>query len=117
MKYTKRKTMNKTIQGYKDTLPEKITLTISKSEDGLWAKVKELPHCYTQAKNYPELILMINDAIYTYLKIPMRHKKLLGFYLPTEFVDEFTRRKWEQLFKELAAHEVKKESRLELVTK
>lgn len=113
MRYNKR-TMNKLTQ-YKKLLPEKLTLEIRKSKDGLWAKVKELPHCYTQAKNFPDLLVMINDAIYTYLKIPVRYKDGLGMYLPKEFVEELTRRKWERALKELTENVSRKENlKLEL---
>ena len=72
----------KNIQFYKKLLPEKLTLEVNKTQEGFWAKVKELPHCYTQGNTFLELVEMINDSIYTYLEIPQRFRKKVGYYLP-----------------------------------
>lgn len=92
----------KDLQFYKGLMPNQITLEIQKSEDGFWAKVKELPHCYTQAKDFFELIEMINDAVYTYLEIPDAFRKMAGFYVPKELSDEIRKKEWESMFKELS---------------
>ncbi len=65
-------------------MPVKIVLEVHKDADGFWAKVKELPNCYTQAKDFFELIKMVNDAICTYLEIPKKFRKKVGFYLPNQ---------------------------------
>ena len=94
----------KTLQSYKKLLPKKITVEVHKNKrDGFWAKVKELPHCYTQAKTPFELVKMINDAIYTYLEIPNKLRNKLGFYLPETIIkafqkiekEEVMRKRWE----------------------
>lgn len=92
----------KNLQFYKKLMPERLTLEIHKTNEGLWAKVKELPHCYTQANDFLGLIDMTNDAIYTYLEIPDKFRKGVGFYLPKEICDEIKRREWENMFKELS---------------
>jgi len=91
----------KDLQFYKKLMPDKLTLSIQRTEEGFWAKVKELPHCYTQANDFFELIKMINDAIYTYLEIPDKFRKIVGFYLPKEMCDEIKRRKWEAVLREM----------------
>ncbi|MDP2741745.1 MAG: type II toxin-antitoxin system HicB family antitoxin [bacterium] len=92
----------KDLQFYKGLMPNQLTLDIHKTEEGFWAKVKELPHCYTQAKDFFELIEMINDSIYTYLDIPDKFRKLVGFYLPKEMCNEIKKREWESMLKELS---------------
>lgn len=99
----------KSLQYYKDLLPEKLTVEIHRTREGdFWAKIKELPHCYTQARDFLELIEMINDAAYTYLEIPSRLRKKLGYYLPKKFLqalqklsEEIKRRQWEYIIKEM----------------
>jgi len=92
----------KDLQFYKELMPEKVTLDIHKTEEGFWAKVKELPHCYTQAKDFIELIEMVNDSIYTYLDVPEKFRKMAGFYLPKEMCDEIQKREWESMFRKLS---------------
>lgn len=92
----------KNLQFYKKLMPDKLTLEIHKTEEGFWAKVKELPHCYTQAKNFFELLEMANDSIYTYLDIPNKFRKMVGFYLPKEICDEIRKKQWEGMLKELS---------------
>lgn len=70
----------KRLQFYKDLMPDHVTMEIHKTNEGFWAKIKELPHCYTQANDFSGLIEMINDAIYTYLEIPSKFRKEVGLY-------------------------------------
>ena len=83
-------------------MPNQLTMEIHKSEDGFWAKVKELPHCYTQANDFSGLMEMINDAIYAYLGIPDKFRKEVGFYLPKEICNELRKKEWERVFKEIS---------------
>ncbi len=94
----------KTLQSYKKLLPKKITVEIHKTKRGeFWARVKELPHCYTQARTPVELVKMVNDAVYTYLEIPNKVRDKLGFYLPEIIIkafqkiekEEAMRKRWE----------------------
>ncbi len=94
---------------YKKLLPKKITLKINKTEKGgFWVKIKEFPHCYTQAKDLTELIEMVNDAIYTYLEIPKKFKGKLGYYLPKEVASEAKRQHWQHAVRELIKSEQSK---------
>ncbi|MFH1968097.1 MAG: hypothetical protein ABIJ84_01785 [bacterium] len=94
----------KNLQFYKELMPPKLTLEIHKTEEGLWAKVKELPHCYTQGESFFDLIGMVNDAIYTYLDIPHKFRKKAGIYLPKaikDIYDEMRRKKWENALRQM----------------
>jgi predicted RNase H-like HicB family nuclease len=91
----------KSLQFYKKLMPEQLTLEIHKTDEGLWAKVKELPHCYTQGKTLFELVEMVNDAIYTYLDIPRKFRKKAGYYLPKEICDEIKRKEWEGTLRQM----------------
>jgi len=95
---------------FKKLLPKKLTVAIHKSDKGnLWAKIKELPHCYTQADSYFELIEMLNDAIYTYLEIPTKLMPKLGYYIPQEILqklaDEAKRQRWQKVVREIINQE------------
>ena len=73
----------KKIEFYKKLLPEKLIVEIHRGDDNrLVAKIKNFPHCFTQAKDYDELIPMVNDVVYTYLEIPIKYMKELGYYVP-----------------------------------
>ena len=94
----------KDLQFYKKQMPKQVTLNIQKTDEGFWAKVKELPHCYTQANDFFELIEMVNDAIYTYLEVPDKFRKKVGFYLPKEIcevIGEAKRKEWEKTLREM----------------
>lgn len=80
-------------------LPKEITVIIHETPEGLWAKVKEFPHCYTQANDYYELVRMINDAICSYAGIPKKKRKI--FYLPKSVVPELERKEWGKFFEQL----------------
>lgn len=82
-------------------LPDRITVQIQKTEDGLYAQVVELEHCYTQADNFIELIEMINDAVFIYLDIPEEHRGKLGYYAPAKFIEEIQRQKWQEAIGDL----------------
>jgi len=74
--------MNK-IESYKKLLPETLSVKIHRGDGNrLVAEITNFPHCFTQAKDYDELIPMVNDVVYTYLEIPIKHMKELGYYVP-----------------------------------
>lgn len=80
--------MNNTRQigKFRAILPARVVVRVENTEDGLWAKIsssdEKLSDCYTQAANATELIVMINDAIFTHFEIPENVRKDLGFYVP-----------------------------------
>ena len=81
MKHMKK---NPNILKYLKLLPQRITVKVEKNldEEGYWAKIMELPHCYTQASTISELAGMVTDAIQTHFEIPEKYKKNLGYYVP-----------------------------------
>ncbi len=91
-----------TLQHYKQLLPKKVTVITTKTDNGFVAEIKEFPNCYTQADNFPELIEMVNDAIFTYLDIPQKYIEKIGIvYLPLALVKEIKRLRFEDACKEL----------------
>jgi len=71
---------SKTLKKYTDLLPNQITVAVKKTKLGFVADIKDFPHCYTQGRNFAELVEMINEAVFTYLDIPERYKRKLGAY-------------------------------------
>lgn len=64
-------------------LPPRLEVEIHRAaEGGFWAKVNNLRGCVTQADDFLELIEMINDAVFTYFEVPVKYRKLLGYYVP-----------------------------------
>jgi len=64
-------------------LPDRLNVQIRKSSTGsLYATIKELPGCFTQADSGPEIYTMINDAIYTYFEVPREYIPFLNPYMP-----------------------------------
>ncbi|MFH1170852.1 MAG: hypothetical protein V1704_04885 [Candidatus Vogelbacteria bacterium] len=74
------------IMKFRAVLPNRVIVNVENTDDGLWAKVStvdgKLSNCYTQAINATELIVMINDAIFTHFEIPEETRKCIGFYVP-----------------------------------
>jgi hypothetical protein len=74
------------IAKFRAVLPNRVIVNVENTNDGLWAKVStldgKLSNCYTQAVNATELIVMINDAIFTHFEIPEEVRRLIGFYVP-----------------------------------
>ena len=71
---------------FRAILPNRVIVNVENTDDGLWAKVStldgKLANCYTQAINAAELIVMINDAIFTHFEIPEKVRRDIGFYVP-----------------------------------
>jgi predicted RNase H-like HicB family nuclease len=70
------------IAHFKSILPQRITIQFTKDESGVWARVIDLPHCYTQASNVNELPELITDLVFTHFEIPKDLRKDLGEYIP-----------------------------------
>ncbi len=92
----------KLLKKYRNLLPQEITVLIRKTKLGFVAEVKEFAYCYTQAVDFAELVEMVNDAVFTYLDIPEKHRGELGMYLPEKAVAEFNRIKTQEAFRDLA---------------
>lgn len=92
----------KNLQFYKNLLPKRLNVEIHKTREGdFWARIKELSHCYTQAENFPELIEMVNDAVFTHLEVPSKFRDKLGYYIPEKLLEELKRKKWERILNEI----------------
>lgn len=80
--------MDKTqkLASFRAVLPARVVVNVENTDEGLWAKVStpdgRLSNCYTQAANAVELVVMINDAIFTHFEIPENIRKNVGFYVP-----------------------------------
>lgn len=71
----------------KYNFPKSIKVNVSKSSYGYTAVVESLPGCVTHAKNFPELIESVNDAILTYFEVPRKEAELINFmYVPRQLV-------------------------------
>lgn len=106
----------KDLKFYRKFLPKRVTVEIHKTKDGtFWAKIKELPHCYTQGSTFFELIEMLNDAIYEYFDVPTKLMKKLGYYIPIEVLkklrEEIGRKHWQNIVKEIVKKEQLKKQR------
>ena len=96
----------KDLEFYKKLLPDMLNVEIHRTDDGgFWAKVKQLPHCYTQAETSSELIMMLNDAIYAYLNIPKKYHGKVGSYIPQRLHDEIKRMQWQSIVREMIRRE------------
>lgn len=91
-------------------LPVRIGVEITTSDIGLSAKVTSpdgmLSNCYTQAANATELVLMVNDAVFTHFEVPEDVRNEIGFYAP---VTE-AHLQMEKMFNELVSLEKKLEA-------
>ena len=92
---------SKTLKKYISLLPNQITVAVKKTKLGFVADIKDFPHCYTQGRNFAELVEMINDAVFTYLDILEKYRGSLGVYLPDKIVNEIKRIKLQEAFRDL----------------
>lgn len=69
---------------FRSILPQRINVEVVKNEDdeGVWAKITDLPHCYTQAASTNELPQLITDLVLTHFEVPEEFRKEVGEYLP-----------------------------------
>jgi predicted RNase H-like HicB family nuclease len=69
--YLMNKISQKEIAKFQSLFPQEIKVAIQHSEDGgFLAEILSSPRVFTEAENFPELIEMVNDALYTYFEIP-----------------------------------------------
>lgn len=68
--------------------PKKVQVSITPSADGgFYAKIRIKDDILrTQAETLPELIEMVNDAIYTYFEIPGNKVRYMPTYIPSTSV-------------------------------
>lgn len=69
----------------KGKFPDELDIKIKASKDGGYiVMVENLPGCMTQAKNGKELFEMVNDAVYTYLDVPLQYIPFVPAFFPAE---------------------------------
>lgn len=63
--------------------PREISVLVHRSKDGgFWAEITAFSGCLTQADTFSELIEMVNDAVRTYLGVPLKYLPYMPTYLP-----------------------------------
>lgn len=68
---------------HQSKLPESIKVEIKESPDGgYFVKVVSLKHCFTQADNVEELLLMVNDVVFSHFDIPEKLRPFMPVYFP-----------------------------------
>lgn len=68
---------------YQSKLPDLIKVEIKKSVNGgYFVKIVSLEYCFTQADNAEELLLMVNDVVYSYFDVPEKLRPLMPVYFP-----------------------------------
>ena len=68
---------------YQSRLPDSIKVEIKESVDGgYFVKILSLEHCFTQADDAEELLLMVNDMVYSYFDVPEKLRPLMPVYFP-----------------------------------
>ena len=79
------------VAAYKWKIPDELDVSIKLSKDGgYFIAVKNLPGCITQSETGRDIFEMVNDALYTYLKIPANYR----IYMPTFFPPEDIRKEF-----------------------
>ena len=82
--------MKKELLKYRLLLPPEIGVEIHRAEEGgFWAKVKTFPGVLAQGEDILDLIDMVNVAVYDYLEVPGKLRKLLARYEPQLSGPEF----------------------------
>jgi hypothetical protein len=87
------------VNKFRNLIPQRITVKVERNKDekGIWAKILDLPHCYTQTLDVSELPSMITDLVLTHFEVPEKFKKELGQYVPVSA----THLKLEEMFRRL----------------
>jgi predicted RNase H-like HicB family nuclease len=63
--------------------PKKINVSIHPAEEGgFCATINDFRGCHTQSDTFSELIVMVNDCLYTYFEIPSKYLQYMPVYLP-----------------------------------
>ena len=63
--------------------PRTLEVKTERSLDGgFFAEITTIPGCFTEADNFSELIGMVNDAVKTYLEIPVKYAPFMPNYIP-----------------------------------
>ena len=72
----------KEISRLRALFPDKIEVSAARAEEGGFvAEILTYPGCYTQGETFSELLVMINDCLYTYFDIPEKYVPYMPEYL------------------------------------
>ncbi len=68
-----------------EKFPREVSVSVRRSKDGgFYAEIYlENDILRTQAESFPEIMAMVNDAIYTYFEIPERYLSYMPYYIPS----------------------------------
>jgi predicted RNase H-like HicB family nuclease len=92
---------------YKQLIPQSVRVEVHQEKDGsFWARVLDFDGCYTQGKDFSDLMQMISDAIYTVLDVPEELRAFLPRYFPREIVEKLERRKLQEQFNAFIASQI-----------
>jgi len=70
---------------YQSRLPKLIKVEINESPDGgYFIKIISLKHCFTQADTPEEILIMVNDVVYSHFDIPEKLRSSMPPYFPKE---------------------------------
>ena len=82
---------------YQSKLPEVIKVKIEKSPNGGYLiKIVSLEYCFTQADTKEEILIMVNDVVYSHFDIPEKIRPLMPLYFPTKELKEKLLQEWEK---------------------
>ncbi len=92
---------------YEQLLPRSVRVEVHQEEDGsFWAKVLNFTGCYTQGKNFSDLLEMVSDAIYTVHDVPEELRAFLPRYIPQEIKEELERQELQNQFDKFIADQI-----------
>jgi predicted RNase H-like HicB family nuclease len=74
----------KKIKELHNLFPKEINVLTRKDDGTYCAEVKTFKGCFTQADTVLELIDMVNDAVRTYLDVPIEYVIFMPLYLPVK---------------------------------
>ncbi|MBI3627457.1 MAG: type II toxin-antitoxin system HicB family antitoxin [Candidatus Sungbacteria bacterium] len=92
---------------YEQLLPQSVQVEVHQEEDGsFWARVLDFKGCYTQGKDFRDLLEMVSDAIYTVLDVPEEFRAFLPRYIPEEIREALEKHESEKQFTAFIADQI-----------
>jgi len=84
-RYIKPSSMLKEIKGLRSQLPVEINVLSRRGDNGRYCvEIVNFEGCFTEGRNFLELIDMVNDAVRAYLDIPREYLGFMPVYLPKD---------------------------------
>ena len=70
------------INHLRSLFPDKIMVKVARAQEGGFvAEITTFPGCFTQGETFSELLVMINDCVYTYFDVPEKYIPYMPEYL------------------------------------